>query len=226
MSVFVDFDQWGRMGNRMFQYAFGYLLAKDKKTVLYSKGLPNFRIRGNTTGSPRNIICTRTYGNNLVNYKELVDLGPDNDIIVNSYLQRADYYTSRRFELQNLFMQPAGLPINGDSLVVHIRETDYKDIGIFLGYDFYKQAIKDSKFTKVLLVTDNSNCDTIKRLIADGCALYSEGYVDKFDHTCDNRSWQDFLCLLFSENILLSQSSFSWWAAFLGNHKKIIFRHL
>ena len=33
----------------------------------------------------------------------------------------------------------------------------------------------------------------------------------------------DWMALLLSENIALSQSSFSWWAAFLGYHKKIIF---
>ena len=30
MNVFVEFDPWGRMGNRMFQYAFGYLLAQKR----------------------------------------------------------------------------------------------------------------------------------------------------------------------------------------------------
>ena len=39
----------------------------------------------------------------------------------------------------------------------------------------------------------------------------------------DSRAMDDFKTLMYSENIAISQSSFSWWAAFLGNHKKIIF---
>ena len=33
----------------------------------------------------------------------------------------------------------------------------------------------------------------------------------------------DFKTLLTSENIAISQSSFSWWAEFLGTHKNIFF---
>jgi hypothetical protein len=224
MSVFVTFDKWGRLGNRMFQYAFGYLLAQDKKTECFSSGLPNFDIPNNNIRLPKVLVWpTRFYGNNYVEYRELVDVVDVADILVNSFVQKARYYTSRREELRKVFKVSNNSPINKDSLVVHIRETDYKDIGVFLGYDYYKQAIKDAGFGKVILVTDNSKCDTIERLVADGCMLNSEGYVDKFDHVCDDRGMQDFYCILHSDNILISQSSFSWWAALLGNHSKIIF---
>jgi hypothetical protein len=53
--------------------------------------------------------------------------------------------------------------------------------------------------------------------------LNTEGYVDKFNVVSDSRAMKDFYTLLNSENIAISQSSFSWWAAFLGEHKKIIF---
>ena len=33
----------------------------------------------------------------------------------------------------------------------------------------------------------------------------------------------DMKTLLYSENLAISQSSFAWWPAFLGTHKKIIF---
>ena len=75
----------------------------------------------------------------------------------------------------------------------------------------------------ITIVTDNSKCDTVQRLVAEGCKLNSEGYVSKFEHTSDTRAMCDFDLLVQSKNIAISQSSFSWWAAFLGNHDKVIF---
>jgi hypothetical protein len=63
----------------------------------------------------------------------------------------------------------------------------------------------------------------VQRLIQDGHKLNTESCVDKFQHVCDDKGMIDFNTLLNSENIIISQSSFSWWAAFLGEHKRVIF---
>lgn len=222
MSVIVKFDPWGRMGNRMFQYAFGYLLAKQRNVPLYTEELPNFNI----PPFPCSIIETPyietiRYGNNYVNYEELLKY--DKNIIVNSFVQKASYYKNFRNELRSAFNIIPKQTINSNKLVLHIRETDYKDIGCFLGYENYKKIISLAGFDKVIIVTDNSNCDTVQMLLKDGHALNSEGYVDKFDSISDDRAMNDFYTLLYSENIAISQSSFSWWAAFLGFHKNVYF---
>ena len=103
--------------------------------------------------------------------------------------------------------------LSNDHLVVHIRETDYTLINGFLGYDYYKKLITNSGFTNIIIVTDNSTCDTVQRLVAEGCRLNSEGNVNKFEHTSDARAMADFDLLVQSKNIAISQSSFSWWAA-------------
>lgn len=225
MSVFVKFDPWGRMGNRMFQYAFGYLLAKQRNVPLYTEGLPNFNIPPFTCSIVETpYIETIRYGNNYVNYEEL--LNSDKNVVVNSFLQKAIHYKDHQDLLRMVFSITPQAAINQDKLVLHIRETDYKDIGCFLGYENYKKIISLAGFDKVIIVTDNSNCDTVQMLLKDGCTLNTEGYVDKFDSVSDVRAMNDFNTLLYSENIAISQSSFSWWAAFLGFHKNIFFPYL
>ena len=231
VSVIVRYDEWGRMGNRMFQYAFGYILAKQRGVKLFAPALPNFGITetpfyhfkcaDGTSNDKR--IYTRSFGSQRADWSALLAAPAETTIIVDSYLQRAEYYVNHQEELRQVFSIVKVEPKNTDALVVHVRETDYKDMGLFLGYDFYKQAIKDSGFSKIILITDNSQCETVQKLIADGCLLHTEGYVNKFTHACDERGIMDFICLLQSANILLSQSSFSWWAAFLGNHEKVVF---
>lgn len=211
------------MGNRMFQYAFGYILAEKRNTGIYSNGLPNFNIPDNIneqTPQPLNPIYTRKYGDNNIDYFEIGNTC--RDVIVNSFVQKAQYYHGYEGKLREIFNIKLQ-PINEGKLVLHIRETDYLNINGFLGYNYYKQLIKSSGFNDVIIVTDNSDCDTVKKLISEGCKLNSEGTVRNFTHASDDRGMLDFYTLLNSENIALSQSSFSWWAAFLGQHKKIIF---
>lgn len=220
MSIAISYDQWGRMGNRMFQYAFGAILASIKNTELIHDGLPNFNVPPSTGSLAKDLLETKQYGNNYVNVQELIET--KKDILINSYVQRVEYYIEHKNFLKQVFKIQEE-PINQNKLVVHIRETDYTLINSFLGYDFYRQLIMSSGFSDVLIVTDNSTCDTVQKLISEGCKLNSEGNVNKFIHTSDERGMHDFNTLLCSENVAISQSSFSWWAAFLGNHKKIIF---
>ena len=147
----------------------------------------------------------------------------EGDIIVDSWVQKSRFYIDYREELKNLFNVKDTI-VNKDKLVLHIRETDYITINAFLGYDYYKKLISDSNFKEVIIVTDNSKSETVRKLIKeDGCTLSTEGVVDTFTVHSDSRAMDDFKTLMYSENIAISQSSFSWWAAFLGNHKKIIF---
>ena len=221
-DVVVQYDPWGRMGNRMFQYAFGYILAMLKNRPLYHGDIPNFGIDSRLKeGQLHNFINTKSYGNNYVDMNYL--LTTEETIVVDSYLQRAEYYTPYRDILKQTFKCDNLQLINQNKLVLHVRETDYIQLDAFIGYSGYKKIIETAGYTDVIIVTDNSNCETVKRLIAEGCTLNSEGVVDKFIYTCDNRGINDFKTLLLSENIALSQSSFSWWAAFLGDHREIYF---
>jgi len=221
MKIIVKYDPYGRMGNRLFQYAFGLILSKLKNAELYQPELPNFNIINKECNFySSNVFTTKSFGNQTVDMDFL--LNHDGDIIVDSFVQKAAYYIPHRQLLRNKLL-PNNYMTGNDSLVVHIRETDYTLINSFLGYEYYKKLITDSGYTNVIIVTDNSGCDTVQRLLSEGCKLNSEGNVNKFEHISDSRAMSDFDLLVQSKNIAISQSSFSWWAAFLSDHDKIIF---
>ena len=146
----------------------------------------------------------------------------DGDVIIDSWVQKSQYYTDHRAFLRDVFGIRDLEPINKDALVLHVRGTDYNQLGHFLGYQFYKNLIQYSEFTKIKIVTDDPECETVIKLVQEGCELVTSG-VSEFSVSGDRSALDDFKTLLYSENIAISQSSFSWWAAFLGYHKKIIF---
>lgn len=222
MSVIVQYDPAARTGNRLFQFAFGYILSRKLNCNLYHGGIDDFNIKSNIMYEGLNKpLFTRTYGDHFVPLQKLEQ--HKDDIIVNSFVQKSQYYIDYREELRHIFKIEERPPVNENGLTLHVRETDYNIIGAFLGYDYYRGLIDSTDFTSVTIVTDNSRCETVQKLLTDGCKLSTEGTVTEFNTRCDSRGMKDFNFMLSSPNLAISQSSFSWWAAFLGYHSKIIF---
>jgi hypothetical protein len=221
VSVLVQYDPWQRMGNRMFQYAFGLIISKAKNIDFYHDGLPNFDIEKNVGTVASDAIKTSSFGYNFVDVDFL--LNTKKDIIIDSTLQNIKYYEKYRELLKNAFSIKNNKLNNIDTLVLHIRETDYLQTKNFLGTEAYMSILSKFNYKNYTVVTDNANCNTVQELLKQGCTVRSKGKVDKFCHTADNQGMDDFFFLLNSSNIFLSQSSFSWWPAFLGEHENIYF---
>lgn len=228
MKVVLQYDNWGRMGNRMFVYALGWILANNKKCELIGTPLPNFI---NTTDihtklfTSNNFIQTRqTYGDNFIDIDEL--LNTEKDIIINSFAQKAEYYIDYRDNLEMCFYIN-NLNVDSpkdDELVIHIRESDYKTLNIAIPTDFYMSNIKNLNYKYNTIVTDDCNSPLVLALQRElGCQIKSKSPVDSFNTTNDIAIMQDYTYMLSAKNLLISHSTFSWWPAFLGCKKTVYY---
>jgi len=228
-KIIVKYDPWGRMGNRMFMYAFGRILAEERESEFYADPIHNFpntlnHKKTNEHNTLLDPITTKTkYGNHYADIPELMNT--NSDIIVNSFLQKAEYYINFRDDIKKWFeldISSFVLPI-ADELVVHIRETDYIMIGKYLSQDYYKDQIKNSGITNVTIVTDNCESEFIKQLQSIGYKILSWEPIRTFSTVNDPSAIQDYIYMLYAKHLILSQSTFSWWPAFLGDHETVIF---
>jgi hypothetical protein len=223
-KIIVQYDQWGRMGNRMFQYAFARILSEMKKCPMHAEPLLNFKNTLNTLplASPSsNAIYTRNYGSHTVDMNELVH--SSRDIVVNSYVQKWFYYVAFQEEIKKWFhldIENHTKPAN-DELVIHVRETDYNAIGMTFPAELYVNAVKKLGYSKNTVVTDNFESPIALALKDMGCSILSDKYVDTFSYVNNDNIMRDFIYMMMAGHLLISHSSFSWWAAFLGNHDKV-----
>ena len=199
------------LGNKMFINAFAYIISKVTGKEFVPIFIEYFK---NTHTKHDNLILknplyTLTYGNNYVNLNELCQ-HPD-DIVINSYVQRQEYYTEYREELRNFFNEVAYNGIQTDNTVLHIRNGDYRAIGEYLGLDNYIKFIDTVGCQNLTIVVEHIDDDVKELAKKYNATIYSKSILE------------DFTFIKNAGTALISQSTFAWWAVFLGNPHEIYF---
>ena len=148
--------------------------------------------------------------------------------------QAVDYYTDAKDKLREVFAHPTPNEYNQqlikdiqncNSVGLHVRRGDYLFAPEFNGIcnlDYYKRAISEilkdnEKHYFYIFSNDIAWCkQEIEPLISGHEIVYVTG------NTGPNSCWDMFL-MTYCENLIIANSSFSWWGAFLNKDvKKVI----
>ena len=105
--------------------------------------------------------------------------------------------------------------VEGQVVGLHIRRTDFltNPNHNFVGLEYYKKALENfNDSTNVLVLSDDPKWCHEQSLFQDDRFMISDsesGYID--------------MCLMsMCTDYIIANSSFSWWAAWLGNRGKVI----
>lgn len=146
-------------------------------------------------------------------------------VIPDIYVQSSQYWTKYRQEIKQRFASGIG---HDDRVALHIRRGDYLKVSQFhvnlWDTSYYQEAVKlfpkDTKF--LVFCKDNQSeaqdqddmewCERNIPLLGIDFELY--------DHTTET---EDLNAMGACRGLIGANSSFSWWAAFLGNAKQIVF---
>jgi hypothetical protein len=209
----------GRLGNNLFMVANAYAKAKEygKELYLYKSHFSNEYV--NTIF--KDFIFIDDYVDNK-NYN--LEIPSDNThTLYTGYFQSENYFNKYSNEIKDLFYPPIEfinkikleLPIIfvKEITAIHVRRGDYlsyPDIHPTLSKEYILEAIKHVPNNQILIVSDDIEwCK--KNLNIEG-AIYSEGY----------KSYEDLWILSLCHHFVISNSSFSWWGAYLSKNKNKI----
>jgi hypothetical protein len=221
VSVIVKFDPYAKTGNRLLQFAFGMLLSKKKGVQFYSSPIPGFKETYGYDNVPEynDVIQTASFGAHFVDIDVLLQI--NKPILVNSYLQKHYYYSEHVSMLRQLFAVDNNVGIDKDELVIHIRSTDYRDGNVHINDNIYLDILDTLSPAKASVVTDDINTDIIQKLSKRGVKLVTQNNITNKGNGLNSVEMYDYLYMLNSNLLLISQSTFSWWAAFLGNQDSV-----
>lgn len=158
----------------------------------------------------------------------------DGDRYYEGYWQSALYYQDIRKQLLNIYSHPIPNEYNSemisqiestDSVGIHIRRGDYLNAPEFVGIcdlPYYQKAIKQVKSDKkphyfYIFSNDIDWCkDNITPLLDGNEVIFVTGNTGK--QSC----WDMFL-MTYCKDLIIANSSFSWWGAFLNKRSPRVF---
>ena len=149
------------------------------------------------------------------------------DCYYEGYWQSAHHFMNIKTELQEVYSQPEPNEYNAgllkelestESVGIHVRRGDYLNEPEFrgiCGVEYYQKAIKDvlsdgKKHTFYIFSNDIQWCkENLAPLMAGYDLLFVTGNTGK--QSC----WDMFL-MTHCKDLIIANSSFSWWGAFLN----------
>jgi hypothetical protein len=168
----------------------------------------------------KSIFGTRFYGinspkiNEIINIKNLFGYFHNNNDVnaffINLLRQRLDYWLSLKPELQEMI----NAFFHQDHVVVHVRGGDFTiNSDLELGVEYYQNAVEVVQTKTGLVHVLTNDILYAKKTLKD----------IKFKIISQDSSIADFIILMKAKNKVLANSTFSWWAAELGdNNSRIV----
>jgi len=196
----------GRIGNRLFMYAAGRIIAEEMGYDLCAEPIEGFKgtedpVRGEHHESPVQMLLPREH-------PKVADIVADKSrrkIVLKSYMQEYEHIKGRAEDIKRWFRIPEGKKANKDSVLVHVRLGDLATLGWAPSMTYFTDVI-DQNFSgrKIVVATDEPGSRHLSALDKYN-PTYAEG--DHLEH---------FRLLTTASNLIIGTSTFSWWAAFLS----------
>lgn len=214
----IQIQYTGRFGNQLFQYAIGRIISKEKNYFLETNNsylvqdqeLNKFQKNHNQENLSKTEKNPILVGGFKLDYDMIFN--HDGKIILYGSFQ--DYRNLLPYKefVKSLYRFDKKQNLYSDDLIgIHIRLTDYFESNNSLDIQYYLDIIKDSKKHPVIY-TDDPNHQYIGEI--------------KKHFNCDiisGDTWSDFVDLSSYKHICISQSSYSWWAAWLSDAEVIYY---
>ena len=213
----IQVRYFGGLGNRLFQYCTGRILAEELGFFLLCPGIVGFpgtleRVPGGGYRLPR----VKLSGG-IQNLKEVARDRTRRFIELAGaccmHYERDYRPYAERMRKWCRPKQRLGTPPEG-TLYVHVRLGDMADKGYQISEGFYEELLEKIEFDQLVVVTDEPG-NAALRVFDRWKPVVSSGGRDSMLY--------DFHMLCSARRLVISGSTFSWWAAFLGQASLVYF---
>ncbi|MBC6112178.1 alpha-1,2-fucosyltransferase [Pedobacter fastidiosus] len=138
-------------------------------------------------------------------------------LMYQGFFQSEDYFSSAKDEIKHLFEVKnrhqvtfkkitANFPKDKNIIAIHVRRTDYLEIKLALPIAYYHDVISEFDFEKNFFVFISDD----PTFVENEFSYIHNKYVS------NSNAITDFQFLVHSDTCVISNSSFSWWGAYLN----------
>ena len=234
MVTFSKLGEFGRLGNQLFQIS---ILIGYSKRYKCKWGINNWEYRKffkyNFPFYNQKSINKYVYYN--FEHKDVPNLGENVDFL--GYFQSEKYFENCKNEIQKIFTpkeyiikkikEKSNIKFGEKECAIHVRRGDYVQSNNFIGKEYYTKAIKRAKYEGVekfyILSDEISWCkDNFIGKEFNFINLKNNNLIlSKNRYNDDINDIEDLFFITLFKNVIIANSSFSWWGAYLGCKKKV-----
>jgi len=230
----IDIKYQGGLGNVMFQYCFGKILAIELGYKLNAKpifGFPQTQIPVNGVSynndsvilSGHNVDIPALIGNNL-----------KRNIVCDGYFMRYEYYKNFLNDIKTSWLvldeEYKKDKKNDNDVVIHVRRGDFLKTSRseLLSFSQYEMILKKyvKEWDNLYICTDSPSDPFIKQFQKYGAIIHSS-CEDTWRNTPlanpTKTTLDDFSFIMSFNRIVLSVSTFSWWASVLSDASQLFY---
>jgi hypothetical protein len=224
----VEVKYRGFLGNQLFQYCLGRLIACHLRFSFYAPPLVGFPRAGSFGNRVWRYVPARRLqalvGGHRVDLAAIARNRTPRLIVLNGLFCRYEYYRPFKDVIRGLWLCSDGVARSDpDDLTIHIRTgpdlwqdlSDGKPVNPeyhALPFSFYRGVIEAQRWRAIHVVTENPLDSMVGKLVATyGAEVHSGGAL------------ADFNRLRSASNLVLSVSTFAWWAGWLSAARRIYY---
>lgn len=199
------------LGNKLFQYSFARILAEKYNRQLNCLPIPGFPNVAPLAGISVSSTDSYVIDGHIC---DINDLPQDKSWHLRGYFQRYEYYKDHKEKIRS-WLKPDVTPFdNPDAICIHYRLGDYVGLGYYIPPEHLIERISTVQDRQVCIVTDEVNHKFIRQIMVK---------CPNVTAISNQREIDDFKFIMSFNEIWISQSTFSWWAAWLSDAKRIVF---
>jgi hypothetical protein len=212
-SDLVEVRYKARLGNNLFQYCLGRILAEELGFALQAAPIPGFSKTSEKVVGARGRLPEQILSGHRVDLNEIVSNRSLRRIVLDGWFQRYEYYHPHRARIRKWLAFDSAQPsVSRSDVVVNVRRTDFVQLGWALPFSYYSEALErlSPRGGEVCIVTDDRSDPFLERFAAwrprfvSGTALAQLHFMAQ------------------APRLVMSQSTFSWWPTFLGDPVEVV----
>jgi len=221
--TFNNLGRYGRLGNQMFQIASTIGIARANGFAYAFPQWRNYdhreRFKSTESIDSQDFFVHRLPVYNGPKLKDFnipwgyYKIELDRDCSLMGHMQSEKYFEHCADEIRYYFRMNNEY-VNDDFCAVHVRLGDYDgNYHPRLGIDYYKKAMKEIPASQFLVFSDEPNLASEMFDGMDDVLVFAgTNYMDEFKR------------MKSCKHFIIGNSTFSWWAAWLGEHpdKKVV----
>lgn len=209
----INVSKLGTLGNNLWQYSVSRIIAEKYKLKLNCYSIPGF---------PRTfeIVNGNEYSNPVFeiqgHYFDLNSLPFNSKIEMNGYVQRYEYIQPFKNKVKKWFQIDTKSPIqlNSDDFVISIRRGwNGYPVSLCPSQEFFLSIFKNINYKRIILCTDSFDDPFFEFLNSLDVEIIKAQYSPL----------EQFAVIQSANKILLTPSTYCWWASFLSKAQEIYY---